>query len=106
MTTVTNPDVQACVAEAFAELSRFLGLLHKRMGSQLPYDILTNLPNGIIERDALAKHTLRVALVAALVEYLQWDTEQVTRLAAEVLEDSNLHYLAGLLYEHTETDQS
>ena len=49
-----------------AELSRFLGILHKRFGNQLPHDILTNLPNGIIQRDALAKHTVQVALVSAL----------------------------------------
>ena len=94
------------MADAMAELSRFLGLLHKRFGDQLPYDILTNLPNGIVQREALAKHAVRVALVAALGEYLQWDPNEVTRLAVEVLEDGNLHYLAGILYELTDKPEA
>ena len=105
MSTPSNPDVAGCVTAAMAELSRFVGLLHKHFGNQLPYDILTNLPSGIVQRDTLAKHSLRLALVAALGEYLQWDTEQITRLAGELLEDSNLHYLAGLLWEHTDAGQ-
>jgi len=105
MSAIKNPDVPGCVADAMAELSQFLGILHKRLGNQLPYDILTNLPSGIIQRDTLAKHSLRLALVAALGEYLQWDAEQITRFSAELLEDSNLHYLAGLLWEHTNAGQ-
>ncbi len=103
MSATTNPDFHGCVADALAELARFLGLLHNRFGSQLPYDILINLPAGIVHRETVAKHTVRFALVAALGEYLQWDTQQVTRLAAELLEDSNVHYLAGLLYEHCDS---
>jgi hypothetical protein len=103
MNTLTKPDFQDCVADAMAELSQFLGILHKQLDSQLPYDILTNLPAGIVQRDTIAKHTVRFAMVAALGEYLQWDTQQVTRLAAELLEDCNLHYLAGLLFEHCDT---
>ena len=60
MGAVNNPDVSGCVADAMAELSQFLGILHKRLGNQLPYDILTNLPSGIIQRDTLAKHSLRL----------------------------------------------
>jgi|ERR1051325_923567 hypothetical protein len=105
MSTVNNTDVQGCVTGAFAELSQFVGLLHKHLGSQLAYDILSNIPSGIIEREMMAKHTLRFALVAAIGEYLRWDTAQVTRFAGEILEDSNLHYLAGLLFEHVESGQ-
>jgi hypothetical protein len=101
MNTTNTPDVKGCIADAMAELSRFVALLHKRFGNQLPYDIFVNLPAGNVQRHTLAKHALRVALVAALGEYQQWDTEAVTRFAAEQLEDVNLHYLASLLYEHT-----
>lgn len=106
MNTQSNPDIPSCVADAMAELSRFLGLLHKRFGSQLPYDILTNLPKGIVQREMLAKHAVRVALVAALGEYLQWDAPEVTRFAGDLLEDGNLHYLAGILYELTDKPEA
>jgi hypothetical protein len=99
MTQSTNTDLNECIADSLADLSQFLGILHKRFGSQLAYDIQTNLPSGRVERGSLASHAVRVALVAAIGEYLNWDTEQVCRFAAQALEDSNIHYLAKLIYD-------
>jgi hypothetical protein len=103
MNATSTPDVQGCIAEAMSELSRFLGILHTRFGSQLPYDILTNLPNGLVQRDQLAERALRVALVSTVGEYFGWDTDEVTIFAAETLEDSNVHNLAAFLYGHVES---
>jgi len=96
--TPAPKELTACTAEAVAELSRFVALLHKYFAMQLPYDIHTNLPSRVIRREDLPQHTLRSALVSAIGEFQGWEPDAVTKLAAEILEDSNIHDLAAVLY--------
>lgn len=99
---VSARDQSHSITEAVEEMSRFIAILHKQFGSQLPHDVLYNLPNGMVQRDELPKHAVRVALVSAIGEYLNWGTEDVARFAAETLEDSNIHHLAKIVYEQIE----
>jgi hypothetical protein len=98
----TTQSINHAITDAVKELAGFISILHKRFGSQLPHDVLNNLPANMVQYEKLPKHSVRMALVAAIGEYLNWDTEQVARFAAETLEDSNIHYLAKIVYDQLE----
>lgn len=91
-------DLTACTGEAMAELSRFVALLHKYFAIQFPYDLHTNLPSHLIRRQDLPQHTLRSALVSAIGELHRWEPDAVTQFTAQILEDSNVHDLAAVLF--------
>ena len=97
---IINPEQR--FSDAFEELARFIGILHKRFASQFASDLLTNLPAGALTPGTLRQHSLHVAVVAAIGEYLEWDAEAVTTLVGKILEDSNVHGLAEVLYSNTE----
>ena len=100
----TNYDqvAQACAAASVA-FANFVALLQKAFNNQLTYDLQVNLPNRIVTAEAIPDHTLKVALATAVGEYYHWEADAVTRRAAEILEDSNLHHLAADLFEHCDT---
>ncbi len=104
MHTLTQSEIKASITEAIEEFSSFVATLHKRFASQLPHDVLSNIPRGLVRFDMLPKHAIRAALVAAIGEYLSWDEGEVAALAAEILEDSNLHDLAKLIHERLENN--
>jgi hypothetical protein len=85
------------LAEATNEIARFTEILHRRIHGQLRYDLEVNLPGARVKRQEMRTHALRSGIVSAIGEWLQWDPEQITLIAAEILDDSNLHDLAGLL---------
>lgn len=99
-------DLTACMAEAMAELSRFEALLNKYFAMQFPYDLHTNLPSGLVRREDLAQHALRSALVSAIGELCGWEPDAVTELAAQILEDANIHDLAAVLYAEVPRPES
>jgi len=99
-------ELTACMAEAMAELSRFEALLHRYFAMQFPYNLHTNLPSGIVRREDLPQHTLRSALVSAIGEFHRWEPDPITHVAAHILEDSNVHDLAAILYQHCEPTES
>jgi len=99
-------DVRATISRAVEELGAFISILNKRFGGQLPHDVFSNLPDGVVQLQTLPKHAVRLALVGAIGEYLNWNTDQVSHFAAEVLEDSNVHDLAKLVYELIQNSES
>jgi hypothetical protein len=101
--TLTEREIKSCITEGIEEFSSFIATLHKRFASQLPHDVINNIPRGLVRFDAVSKHAVRVALVAAIGEYLNWDTKDVSRFVAELLEDSNIHDLAGIIHNRIET---
>jgi hypothetical protein len=94
-----NPkELSDCTAEAMAELSRFIGLLHKYFAQQFPYDVHTNLPSGLVQRKDLAQHSVESAIVSVISEMYRWDTDAATQFAGRILEDSNVHDLAAVVF--------
>jgi hypothetical protein len=101
--TLTEREIKACITEGIEEFSGFVATLHKRFGSQLPHDVLNNIPRGLVRFEAVSKHAVRTALVAAIGEHLSWDTAQVSNFAADLLEDSNIHDLAKIIRDRIES---
>ena len=96
---ILNPEQR--FSDAFEELARFIGILHKRFANQFAYDLLTNLPAGTVTPETLQQHSFHVAIVATIGEYLEWDAEAVTMFVGKVLEDSNIHGLAEVVFSKT-----
>jgi hypothetical protein len=101
---LTEHEIKSCITEGIQEFSSFVSTLHRRFSSQLSHDVMNNIPRGLVRFEAVAKHAVHVALVAAIGDYLSWDTEEVSRLAIELLEDSNLHDLAKVIHERIENN--
>jgi hypothetical protein len=102
--SLTEGEIKACMTEGIEEFSSFVATLHRRLASQLPHDVLNNVPRGLVRFEAVSKHAVRTALVSAIGEYLSWDTEEVATFAAEILEDSNLHDVSKLVLQRIEND--
>lgn len=99
---LTEREIKASITEAIEEFSSFVAILHRRFASQLPHDLIGNAPRGLVQFDLLPKHAARVALVAAIGEYLSWDEKDAATFAAEILEDCNIHDLAKLIHQKIE----
>jgi hypothetical protein len=99
---LTEHEIKSCITEGIQEFSSFVSTLHKRFSSQLPHDVVDNIPRGLVRFEAVSKHAVRVALVAAIGEYLSWDETEVANLSADILEDSNFHDLAQCIRNRIE----
>ena len=54
MHMLTRSEIKASITEAIEEFSSFIATLHKRFGSQLPHDVLNNIPRGLVRFDESA----------------------------------------------------
>lgn len=82
-------------SEIFREESKKIGAFAadftKNAIEQLSYDVLTNLPTGILNRSTIKNHALNSAIVSAISSMLKWDITETMEFCADLLEDVNAH---------------
>lgn len=79
-------DLGTRLNKANEELADFCASLQKSVMRQAIYNELTNRPCGIEHRSAL-----RMGLVSAIGNLVQWDVIEALELAADIAEDVNAH---------------
>jgi len=77
-TTQTNlqvTEIQASITRAVEEFASFISILQKRFASQLPHSIFNSV--ALVGFENIPKHILRLAIISAIGEYLNWEVEEV-----------------------------
>jgi len=83
------------VEDAAKKAADFASTLNTRTVAQATYDMLTNVPCGVLHAaDATPETALRAALVLTIGQYLQWNITDAVNLCADILDDVNAHDLA------------
>lgn len=90
-------DLDVRLNKANEELADFCTNLQKSVSRQAVYNELTNRPCGIEHRNAL-----RMGLVSAIGNLVQWDVIEALELAADIAEDVNAHSEAAKIREMAE----
>ena len=91
------------VAESFdlyaADLKAFIETLRERAHGQFVYNHAVNAPRGILPNDPakLARQAVNSGIVAAIAKREKWSCDAVAQLAADLLEDVNLHDLSAIV---------
>lgn len=65
--------------------------------SQLSYNIMNNVPLGIVSEKECVNHAIKTGLVSAIGNHVQWDIVEALELCADILEDVNAHKEAGFV---------
>lgn len=95
-------DVQQRFSEASKIAAKFCADLQSKICSQLMYDLMQNVPTGIIQRGGAAyhaKHAIERGLVSFIGAFVQWDLVDALNLGADIAEDVNAHGEAKLIRE-------
>jgi len=74
--------------------------LIERAQTQAAYDVITNMPTGIVDtldRDR-ATETVINSIVVITGKLIEWDIHHARKLAAKLLEEVNDHELAAYVY--------
>lgn len=95
-----------------AKLTELVLNIQKACNNQFKYDLENNIPNKIagVTFDNAAEHALESGLVHAIGQMIKWDTDKATKFAHHVLEDNNVHDVAGMIAgfipEYNETTET
>lgn len=79
------------------KIGKFIGALSEKCFNQLTYDVYTNVPTGVMNRDDVSGHALKSGIASACGVLVQWDINEALELCANILEDVNAHPEAKML---------
>ena len=95
-----GPDVDQRLGRGLVEIGAFAAEVETSIMSQLTYDLLVNVPCGVVPlAEATAHGAIVRGLPGALGHFCQHDIHAARHLAAAILEDVNDHHGAAMLHE-------
>lgn len=78
------------------EIGNWAGALVRRASNQAAYDLIRNVPAGIMSRaEATPERAVHVGLVGTCGAFVKWDPAKALELCADILEDVNAHQEAA-----------
>jgi hypothetical protein len=97
-------DIESQLAAGAEKITAVLAAMSTRMHQQMNYDLLTNVPCGVMQHDEVcdAKHAIRVGIVMAAGCLVGYDIYDARRLCAQILEDVNDSHGAAMMFEQAE----
>jgi hypothetical protein len=84
-------DVDGQFHEQFAEIATFCADLQKRACQQAAYNLLRNVPLGILTRDETKGHAIRSAIAGAVGALVEWSIDGALEIAGDIAEEVNAH---------------
>jgi hypothetical protein len=99
MKKTTAEEALSLHAELNDKIEAITSALRARAIAQLSYDVSTNLPKGILNRDELIENALNQGFTSGAAAYHQYGCEPAVNLAYSILEDCNCHREAKALVD-------
>lgn len=98
-------DVEKRLRDGTQAVQEFLQMAGGRIYNQLHYDLLTNVPCGVLSRDETVAHeTIKTAMAGVIGHLVKWDISQAREMAFAILEDVNDHAFAAKFQKLVELD--